>query len=144
MLWKYPSETCSKFHDNDCLVLLTFQKTMTSKVYLLWMVYVIFKAKDLSGANTNIRYLVRVKNSEVINLRCTANHEDISSIFKLINLFGQDGVTGMYKTSKTAAYPCYFNATRSGLVDVNNLSGGQVYLIGKTSSYSILVLSRNM
>ena len=104
---------------------------MVTKAWLLCLLHVLFNHEIFSRAAKNFRYLVEISSSDIINLRCAATPEDISTISTLVDLLSQDGVIGMYKRSKTEAHRCYFDATRSGLLESENPPpGAQLYLMG--------------
>ena len=98
------------------------------------LVYIVFNGGIFCETASIFRQWLAVDPSDVINLRCAATPEEMAvTISKLVDLLNQEVVIGMYAKSKMEVYGCYFNATKSGLVDLENLSGGQVYLLGKHS-----------
>ena len=55
---------------------------------------------------------------------CSAQMEDVSTVKKLVQLFYQQNVIGIYKRPNRSAQVCYWKLAESGLVDLMTLNGG--------------------
>ena len=108
---------------------------MYSNIEVMYSLLFIFGSIIWCTLGNKFRQLTQIDNSNIPNLRCTATHEDISSISKTVAILSQHGVIGMYKKNWTAAHPCFFTGSKSALVPVGSLRGGQVYLMGKNDLF---------
>ena len=79
----------------------------------------------------NIHFRLRSSFTLQKGILCSAELEDISIPNKAAKLLARDGTIGIYKRNNFTAQICYWKVVESGLIFLNNLTGGIFYAIGK-------------